>query len=161
MSNPWDIFWEAQNYNGKAALLSEPRETIAMALLRKRHYDINTEDPKLINEALTDLKELYNICNIKVDDQQYPDIPEGHGLAEPGLVGRPAGRLLLLPAQGHAGLVLGFWKPERGKGPVQNDCWSICSTTKKPVLAHLWLNYILDNGSPTRTSSTSTATSRR
>ena len=27
-----------------------------------------------------------------------------------------------------------------------NDCWSICATTKKPVLSHLWLNYILDNG---------------
>ena len=49
MSNPWDIFWEAEKYTGKTALLDEPRETIAMALLRKQHYDINTEDPKLIN----------------------------------------------------------------------------------------------------------------
>ena len=24
--------------------------------------------------------------------------------------------------------------------------WSICSTTKKPVLAHLFLNFMLDNG---------------
>jgi spermidine/putrescine-binding protein len=24
--------------------------------------------------------------------------------------------------------------------------WSVCSTTKKPVLAHLFLNYMLDNG---------------
>ena len=23
--------------------------------------------------------------------------------------------------------------------------WSVCSTTKKPVLAHLWLNWMLDN----------------
>ena len=30
--------------------------------------------------------------------------------------------------------------------PVQNDCFSICSTTKKPVLAHHFLNYMLDNG---------------
>jgi spermidine/putrescine-binding protein len=39
-----------------------------------------------------------------------------------------------------------FWKPEKGKGPVQNDCWSICNTTSKPVLSHLWLNFINDNG---------------
>ena len=30
--------------------------------------------------------------------------------------------------------------------PIQNDCFSICSTTKKPVLSHLFLNYLLDNG---------------
>jgi spermidine/putrescine-binding protein len=29
--------------------------------------------------------------------------------------------------------------------PVQNDCWAICRTTTKPVLSHLWLNFILDN----------------
>ncbi len=42
--------------------------------------------------------------------------------------------------------VMSFWRPEKGKGPVQNDCWSICATTKKPVLAHLWLNFMLENG---------------
>ena len=43
MQQPWDIFWQAEAYKGKTALLSEPRETIAMALLRKGHMDINTE----------------------------------------------------------------------------------------------------------------------
>ena len=40
---------------------------------------------------------------------------------------------------------MSYWRPNKGFGPVQNDCFSICSTTKKPVLAHLWLNYVLDN----------------
>src|SRR5690242_7108604 len=35
MTQPWDIFWESQAYKGNAALLSENRETIGMALLRK------------------------------------------------------------------------------------------------------------------------------
>ena len=47
--------------------------------------------------------------------------------------------------KGTPGTVMSFWRPEKGKGPVQNDCWSIC-TTKKPVLSHLWLNFMLDNG---------------
>ena len=46
-----------------------------MALLRKYHYDINTEDPKLINEALNDLQQLYNICSIKVGDSSTPTSP--------------------------------------------------------------------------------------
>ena len=77
MTQPWDIFWQSQTYSGKVALLSEDRETIAMALLRRGITDINTEDPKLINRAVSDLKQLYSICNVKVGDSQYQTIPEG------------------------------------------------------------------------------------
>src|SRR5919204_226159 len=69
--NPWDIFWHAQAYKGKTALLSEERETIAMALLHRGIKDINTEDPKLVNRAVKDLQELNKICKIKVGDLQY------------------------------------------------------------------------------------------
>jgi spermidine/putrescine transport system substrate-binding protein len=41
---------------------------------------------------------------------------------------------------------LRYWHAPRGKGPVQNDCWCVCQGTKKPVLAHLFLNFMLDNG---------------
>ncbi len=135
MTNPWDIFWEAEKYTGKTALLSEPRETIAMALLRKHHYDINTEDPKLINAALNDLQQLYNICSIKVGDQQYSNIPEGLAYLNQAWSGDMMSAYFYYLPKGTPASVLGFWRPERGKGPVQNDCWSICSTTKKPVLA--------------------------
>src|SRR6478752_5627670 len=74
--NGWDIFWHAQKYTGKTALLSEVRETIAMALLHRGITDLNTEDPKLVNRAVSDLQELYNVCNIKVGDLQYETIPE-------------------------------------------------------------------------------------
>ena len=95
---------------------------------------------------MADLQELYNICNIKVGDLQYSDHPREQGLAEPGLVGRHDVGLLLLPAeQGRPATLLRFWHPVKGKGPIQNDMWSICSTTKKPVLAHLFLNFMLDN----------------
>jgi spermidine/putrescine transport system substrate-binding protein len=45
------------------------------------------------------------------------------------VVGRHDRRLHLLLAEGNA-----------------SDCFAICSTTKKPVLSHLFLNYLLDNG---------------
>ena len=84
------------------APLSEKRETIGMALLRKGHLDINTEDPALVNQAVADLKELYDICNIKVGDLQYQTVPEGTSWLQPGVVGRHDRRLHLLPAQGDA-----------------------------------------------------------
>jgi spermidine/putrescine transport system substrate-binding protein len=146
MAQPWDIFWDSEAYKGKVGLLSEERETIGMALLRKGMLDINTEDPQLIDQAVADLKELYGICNIKVDDIQYQSIPEGTSWLHQAWSGDMiAGYIYYLP-KGTPASALGYWKPDHGKVPVQNDCWSICATTEKPVLSHLWLNYILDNG---------------
>ena len=146
MPQPWDIFWQAGDYAGKVGLLTEERETIGMALLRKDILDINTEDPAQVDQAVADLKELYDICNIKVTDTQYQAIPEGtlwlHQAWSGDMI---AGYIYYLPRDTPA-TALGFWRDEKGKYPVQNDCWSICATTKKPVLSHLWLNYIIDNG---------------
>ena len=146
MPQPWDIFWEAQAYKGKVALLSEPRETIAMALLRKGHLDINTEDPKLINQAVADLKQLNDICKIKVDDVQFQSIPEGTSWLHQAWSGDMIAAYIYYLPKGTPATALGYWKAEKGKVPIQNDCFSICKTTKKPVLSHLFLNFLLDNG---------------
>ena len=145
MANPLDIFWQSQAYKGKVALLSEPRETIAMALLRKGHKDVNTEDPKLIDQAVSDLQELYGICNVLVNDLQYENVPEDKTWLNQAWSGDMlSGYFYFLPKPS-VGKLLRFWNPGYGKGPIQNDMWSVCTNTKKPVLAHLWLNFILDN----------------
>ena len=146
MSQPWDIFWQSQAYSGRVALLTEPRETIAMALLRRGITDVNTEDPKLINRAVADLKQLNSICNIKLDDTQFQDVPEGKTWLHQAWSGDMLAGLLYYVPKGTKPSVLSYWKAPKGHVPVQNDCWSICSTTKKPVLSHLWLNYINDVG---------------
>jgi spermidine/putrescine transport system substrate-binding protein len=145
MSNPWDIFWQAQAYKGKTALLSEVRETIAMALLRKGELDINTEDPAKINAAVADLQELYNVCNIKVGDLQYSTIPENKAWLNQAWSGDMMSAFFYYLPNKATGPLLRFWHPVKGKGPIQNDMWSVCTSTKKPVLAHLFLNFMLDN----------------
>jgi spermidine/putrescine transport system substrate-binding protein len=146
MTNPWDIFWHSQAYKGKTALLSEVRETIAMALLHRGDTDINTEEPAKINQAVADLQELYNICNIKVGDLQYMSVAEDKAWLNQGWSADPiAGYLFYAPSK-QVGRELRYWHAGAGKGPVQNDLWCVCSTTKKPVLAHLFLNFMLDNG---------------
>ena len=146
LKQPWDIFWQAQAYKGKTALLSEVRETIAMALLRKGELDINTEDPAKINQAVSDLQELYNICNIKVGDLQYSTIPENKAWLNQAWSGDMMSAFFYYLPNKATGPLLRFWHPVKGKGPIQNDMWSICTSTKKPVLAHLFLNFMLDNG---------------
>jgi spermidine/putrescine transport system substrate-binding protein len=144
--NGWDIFWHAEKYKGKSALLSEVRETIAMALLHRDINDLNTEDAKLVNRAVKDLQELYNICNIKVGDLQYETVPENKAWLNQAWSGdMMAAYFYYLPNKA-TGKLLRFWNPGYGKGPIGNDMWCVCSTTKKPVLAHLFLNYMLDNG---------------
>jgi spermidine/putrescine transport system substrate-binding protein len=146
MPQPWDIFWQSQDYKGKTALLSEERETIGMALLRKGITDINTEDPAQINQAVADLKQLYDVCNIKVGDVQYQSIPEGTAWLNQAWSGDPIAAYIYYLPKDTPATALSFWKADKGKVPVQNDCFSICATTKKPVLSHLFLNFLLDNG---------------
>ena len=146
MANPWDIFWHAEAYKGRTALLSEVRETIAMALLRSGDTDINTEDPAKVNKAVSDLQELYGVCNIKVGDLQYETIPENKAWLNQAWSGDMlSGYFYYLPNP-QTGKLLRFWNPGIGKGPIGNDMWCVCTTTKKPVLAHLFLNFMLDNG---------------
>jgi spermidine/putrescine transport system substrate-binding protein len=146
MPQPWDIFWQSDAYKGKVGLLSEERETIGMALLRKGITDINTEDPAQLNQAVADLKELYDICNIKVDDVQYQAVPENRSWLHQAWSGDPIAAYIYYLPKGTPATALSYWRADKGKVPVQNDCWSICATTKKPVLSHLFLNYLLDNG---------------
>jgi spermidine/putrescine transport system substrate-binding protein len=146
MSNPYDIFWQSQKYAGKTALLSEVRETIAMALLRKGDTDINTEDPKKVNAAVKDLQELYSICNIKVGDLQYSTIPEDKAWLNQAWSGDMLAAFFYYLPNKATGPLLRFWNPGKGKGPIQNDMWSIPAVCSKPVLAHLFLNFMLDNG---------------
>ncbi|HEY0387553.1 MAG TPA: spermidine/putrescine ABC transporter substrate-binding protein [Gaiellales bacterium] len=142
--NPWDIFWRAQKYRGKTALLSEVRETIAMALLHRGDKDINTEDPAKIDQAVKDLQQLYGICNVKVGDLQYSAVAERKAYLNQAWSGDAIAGYLFY-ADKESKQALRFWNPGRGNGPIQNDMFSICSSTKKPVLSHLFLNFILDN----------------
>jgi spermidine/putrescine transport system substrate-binding protein len=142
--NPWDIFWHAQAYRGKTALLSEVRETIGMALLHRGEKDLNTEDAAKVNQAVKDLQELYNVCNVKVGDLQYSTVAERKAYLNQAWSGDAIAGYLFY-ADKESKQALRFWNPGNGVGPIQNDMWCVCSATKKPVLAHLWLNWILDN----------------
>ena len=104
------------------------------------------EEPKLVNRAVKDLQELYNICSIKVGDLQYETVPENKAWLNQAWSGDMMAAYFYYLPNKQTGKLLRFWNPGYGIGPIGNDMWSICSTTKKPVLAHLFLNYMIDNG---------------
>ncbi len=144
MDNPWEIFWKSEQYKGYVGVLDDARESLVMAMLYRGFYDINTEDPKEIDKALADLKALIPICNPKINITEYQTLAKGESWLHQSWSGDLLGAFFNYLPAGDDGSSLRFWSPAKGKGPVQNDCWAILRTTKKPVLAHLWLNYLLD-----------------
>jgi spermidine/putrescine transport system substrate-binding protein len=139
----WDILWDP-THKGVTSVLDDYREGLAMAMLRRGVTDVNTTDPAVITQAGNDLRELTNLMNIKVNIEGYHDVPEGvTDLAHTWSGDMLNGAYSYLP-EGTDASVLGWWYPSDGVGVVNNDCMAITASAKNPVLAHLYLNYMLD-----------------
>lgn len=143
LDNPWSIFWNAQNYKGHVGVLDDTRESLVMAMLYRGQHDVNTEDPAEIEKALADLKALTPICNPKVAHAVYESLGKGTSWLHHTWSGDLLNAYLAFLPENDDGSTLRYWGA-KGKSPIQNDAWAICSTTTKPVLSHLWLNYLLD-----------------
>jgi spermidine/putrescine transport system substrate-binding protein len=145
LENPWEIFWQSQKYKGYVGLLNDTREALILALLRRGIYDVNTEDPALINQALADLQAMVPICSPKLNITDYQTLGDGSCWLHQSWSGNVVSCALFnIPAGGDSS-VLRYWAPPKGKATVQNDCWAVLANTTKPVLAHLWLNHLLDS----------------
>jgi spermidine/putrescine transport system substrate-binding protein len=142
-ANPYDIFWDSHQYAGKVALLDDQREALAMALLRRNILDVNTESPALVNRAQKDLSQLNSIANVKVNVNDYTDIPSGATYISQAWSGDMAGAPSYLP-KGVKPTVLGYWRPDV-HAETQNDMIAVLRGAKHPVLAHTFLNFMLDN----------------
>jgi spermidine/putrescine transport system substrate-binding protein len=142
-ANPYDIFWDSHQYAGKVAILDDDREALAMTLLRRQFYDVNTEEAKEIDRAGKDLSQLTSIANVKVNVNDYTDIPSGATYISQAWSGDMAGAPQYLP-KGVPASVLGYWRPNN-KGETQNDMITVLRGAKNPVLAHAFMNFMLDN----------------
>ena len=142
-ANPYDIFWDSHQYKGKVAILDDQREALGMTLLRRHNYDINTENASQINQAEKDLAQLTSIANVKVNVNDYTDLPSGATWISQAWSGDIAGAPYYLP-KGVKPTVLGYWRPDT-HAATQNDMVTILRGAKSPVLAHTFLNFLLDN----------------
>ena len=139
----WDLLWNEQ-FKGQISIIDDYRESLAMAILRSGTRDVNTTDPVVIASAGAALKELVDLVNVKVNIEGYKDVPSGetstaHCWSADMLVGA-AGYL----PEGVGPDVLGFWYPPDDIGVVNNDCMGVLADAENPVLAHLYMNYLLD-----------------
>jgi spermidine/putrescine transport system substrate-binding protein len=113
-----------------------------MTLLRNKIYDLNTGDPKHLSLAKSNLHDLTEATNPLVNVDDYVDLPEG----KVSICEAWSGDMVNAQYYGPKGFdtsVLRYWSLPT-HAPVNNDLLVLLRSGSNPVLAHLFLNYLLD-----------------
>jgi spermidine/putrescine transport system substrate-binding protein len=142
MSNPWAMPWQSK-YKGRVAILDDYRESISLGLMKNGIFDLNTTDYRQINLARHSLEELSSLVNVRIDNNDYTEIPTGDTWIHHAWSGDMASAPSYMP-KGVNVDVVGYWFPADGRGPVANDTNVVLRSAANPVLAHEYLNYFLD-----------------
>ncbi|MDQ3210870.1 MAG: spermidine/putrescine ABC transporter substrate-binding protein, partial [Actinomycetota bacterium] len=139
---PFDIFWDTK-YAGKVGVLDEYRETIGMALLRNGGTDFNSTDPAELTTAVDSLLELLDLVNVEIGPGDYQKLAEGTSHVRYSWSGNMNYAQYYLP-KGTEPDVLGYYYPPEGGWEVANDTIVINKEAESPVLAHLFINFLMD-----------------
>jgi spermidine/putrescine transport system substrate-binding protein len=140
----WEAFWKAGALKGKVGILDDSREGLGMALMRRGVTNINTEVPEQLAQASKDLEELNSLVRVKVDINEYESLPAGRMAMHQSWSGDMIGAVISYLPKGTPASVLSYWYQQQG-GPVFNDCICVGAHATKPVIAHRFLNFLLDN----------------
>jgi spermidine/putrescine transport system substrate-binding protein len=142
LADPYEILWNS-SYQGRVGVLDEYRETIGMVLLKNGISNLNTTRPKHLDLVRQDLLDLASATRPVIDVNAYEDLPTGKTWVSMAF----SGDLVAAPEYLPEGLdpeVLRYWFPLDGRGTVGNDLMTILRSSRNPVLAHHFLNFLLD-----------------
>jgi spermidine/putrescine transport system substrate-binding protein len=143
MANPWKQMFFQPKYRGKIAILDDYREGISLGLLMNGIYDLNTGDRSQISLSRNTLLALANAVDMQIDNNDYSDVPSGQTWIHHAWSGDMAGAPSYMP-KGVNVDVIGYWFPRNGKGPIANDTNTVLTASSSPVLAHTFVNYLMD-----------------
>jgi spermidine/putrescine transport system substrate-binding protein len=143
--NPRAMLWDPQ-YSGKVGVYDSERDTIAFALQKVGINDVNTENPDDINKAKDALLEMIDAVNVRTSiNGAYAKLPAGQYVLHESWSGD------IVAGWGYVNHYtekeyedLGYWFPEDRSGPADNDLITVGANAQNPVLAHLFLNWMLD-----------------
>jgi spermidine/putrescine transport system substrate-binding protein len=148
LPNPWDAFWDPA-HKDVTGLYDDYRETIGVGLYHNGINDPNASDPAEIEKAKNSLIELGDLVNVTYSiDGAYVKLPEG----KLGLQHAWSGDLAAAPyyaPKGEDPTTLRYvWPPKVTDntvgGYVSNDNMAIPRNAEHPVLAHHFLNFLMD-----------------
>jgi spermidine/putrescine transport system substrate-binding protein len=139
----WSMPWQAARYKGKVAVLDDYRESLSLALLHGGDQDLNTTSRRAIDAAGGALQQLSALTGVRIDNNDYTDVPTGKTWIHLAWSGDMALSNEYLP-KGTSVDTLGYWFPPDHRGPVANDLMVNLSAGANPVLAHKFIDYMLD-----------------
>jgi spermidine/putrescine transport system substrate-binding protein len=142
MANPWAMPWQAK-YKGRVAILDDYREGISLGLMKNGIFNLNTTDFGQISAARKALEDLTKLVNVRIDNNDYTEVPDGDTWIHTAWSGDMAAAGYYMP-KGVPVSTVGYWFPADGQGPVANDTNVILKAATNPVLAHMFLDYMLD-----------------
>jgi spermidine/putrescine transport system substrate-binding protein len=142
MKNPWAMPWQAK-YRGRVAILDDYREGICLGLMKNGIFNLNTTDYRQVALSRQSLQELTSLVNLRISQTDYSDVPAGQTWISSAWSGDMAAAPSYMP-KGVNVDVIGYWFPPSGRGPVNNDTTVVLKGASNPVLAHQFLNYLLD-----------------
>jgi spermidine/putrescine transport system substrate-binding protein len=144
LTNPWSALWvQGPKVAGKVGLLDDQHEGLTMGLLHNGVTDTNTENPAQITAAQKSLQQLVSSANLKFDTNEYQRLADGSMVLHQAWSGDMASAPTYAPS-GTKPSAFAYWWPTDGRGPIDNDTFAIVKGAKNPVLAHLFLNHLLD-----------------
>jgi spermidine/putrescine transport system substrate-binding protein len=141
LDNPYDIYWD-EAFRGRINLFDDYREVIGMVLLRNGITDLNVGDPEPLGKARTDLLGLADLIG-ELSIDAYANLPKGRAWIHQAYAGDMVAAPYYFP-KGEDPSVVRYWSPPDGRGAVGNDAVATLRNGRNPVLAHLFIDYILD-----------------
>jgi spermidine/putrescine transport system substrate-binding protein len=145
MENAWDVFWTDAPAD-KTHLLNNSRDLLSLAMYRQGQTDVNTGDAAPIDAAKQQIAEVVEATNAKFDHNDYVDVPRGRAYLHESWSGNVGSAFYFLPEGDTAPNISYYWpgSTEGIPGSVENDTAVILKNARNPVLAHLFIDFILD-----------------
>ncbi len=143
LSPSYNMPWQGAKYKGKVAVLDDYREGLGLALLHAGSTNLNETSTAKIRAAGKALQQLSSLTGVRIDNNDYTDIPTGKTWIHQAWSGDMALSNEYLP-KGQSVDTIGYWFPANRQGPVANDLMVNLTSGQNPVLAHKFIDYMLD-----------------
>jgi spermidine/putrescine transport system substrate-binding protein len=148
LENPWDVFWNPK-YTGQRGLYDSFTDTIAMALFRNGVADPSQATEADLEAAGDALVELIDLVDVRYTiDGAYVGIPEGRFALHHAWSGDLVNSQYYWPEDADTTVTRYLWpasaEGSTANGPISNDTMAIPVNAQRPVLAHQFLNFMLD-----------------
>ncbi len=147
-SNPWDVFWNPK-YNGVIGMLDSFTDVIPVGLFHNGVADPSQATEAELVAAGDALVELIDLVDIRYKiDGSYAGLPEGRYAIHQAWSGDLVNSQYYWPGGEDLGTTRYLW-PAKSEGSttygaISNDTMTVLKGAQHPVLAHQFLNFMLD-----------------